>query len=158
MKLKLLIQLKKNLNVNKLKNIVKKYNFILFLILISLFSHVNILYSSELNKSDKEICKLATSKTSSYGYIWVAVDGNYGKYVKEAFLRGLYCNTYSKASNDNICSMHINSSDRSNKFETLKWEREIKKRNIKCVKNKANSYKSEFWKKKFKFRKKRRKI
>ena len=110
-----------------MRNIIKKFNFIFFLILILQSSYINFLYASELNKSDKEICKLATSKTSSYGNVWVAVDGNYGKYVKEAFLRGLFCNTYSKATNKNICSMYINSQDKSNKFETLKWEREIKK-------------------------------
>ena len=116
------------------------------------------MHASELNKSDKKICKLATSKTSSYGNVWVAVDGNFGKYVKEAFLRGLFCNTYSKASNENICSMYINSSDKSNKFETLKWEREIKKRNIKCLHNKTNSYKSEFWNKNLNLEKKEEKF
>jgi hypothetical protein len=146
-KWKLSIQLKKNLNVNKLRHIIKKLNFIFFLIIILQSSYINFLYASELNKSDEEICELATSKTSSYGYVWVAVDGNYGKYVKEAFLRGLFCNTYSKASNENICSMYINSSDKSNKFETLKWGREIKKRNIKCLQDNTNSYKSEFWNK-----------
>ena len=141
-----------------MRNIIKKFNFIFFLILILQSSYINFLYASEFNKSDKEICKLATSKTSSYGNVWVAVDGNYGKYVKEAFLRGLFCNTYSKATNENICSMYINSQDKSNKFETLKWEREIKKRNIKCLQNKTNSYKSEFWNKNLNLEKKEEKF
>ncbi len=141
-----------------MRNIIKKFNFIFFLILIQQSSYINFLYASELNKSDKEICKLATSKTLSYGNVWVAVDGNYGKYVKEAFLRGLFCNTYSKATNESICSIYINSKDKSNKFETLKWEREIKKRNIKCLQNKTNSYKSEFWNKNLNLEKKEEKF
>ena len=115
-----------------MKHIIEKINFIFFLILILLSNHFKVLYASELNKSDREICKLATSKTSSYGNVWVAIDGNYGKYVKEAFLRGLFCNTYSKASDKNICLMYINSSNKNNKFETFKWEREIKNRRIDC--------------------------
>ena len=43
-----------------MRNIIKKFNFIFFLILIQQSSYINFLYASELNKSDKEICKLAT--------------------------------------------------------------------------------------------------
>ena len=40
---------------------------------------------------------MSISNIKTYpGNVWVALDGNYGKYVKEAFLRGLFCNTYSK--------------------------------------------------------------
>ena len=141
-----------------MKYIIKKFNLFFFLILLSPLICINTLYSSEFSKSDAEICKLATSKTSSYGNVWVAVDGEYGKYVKEAFLRGLYCKTYLKATDKNICSMYINSSDRSNKFEILKWEREIKKRNIKCEKKITNSYESEFWKKNLNLEKKEEKF
>ncbi len=147
MKLKPLILPKKNLNANKLNKIIVKYYKIFLLTILTPPTLAVALHASELNKSDKDICKLATSKTSSFGNVWVAVDGYYGKYVKEAFLRGLYCDTYSKASNENVCAMFLNSSNRKNSFEKLKWEREIKKRKIQCLKNKINSYKSDFWRK-----------
>ena len=131
-----------------MRNRSVNYKFIvLFLTLLGILQFSKISYSSELNKSDKEICILATSKTSSFGNVWVAIDGVYGKYVKEAFLRDLFCKTYSKASNKNICSMYSNSSNGANEFEKIKWEREIKKRNLNCLKKGINNYKSDFWKK-----------
>ena len=49
--------------------------------------------------------------------------------------------------------MYINSQDKSNKFETLKWERVKKK--YKMLENETNSYKSEFWNKNLNLEKKK---
>ena len=78
--------------------------------------------------SDKKICSLATTKSGTFGRTWVAVDGLNGKYVKEAFLRGLFCNTYDKITDNNICEMFLNTEKDLNEFEKIKWYRELKKK------------------------------
>ena len=88
-----------------------------------------------LSKNNK-ITLLAkpTTKSGTFGRTQVAIDGLNGKYVKEAFLRGLFCNTYSKISDNNICEMFLNAGKDLNEFEKTKWYRELNRRNLKCGK------------------------
>jgi hypothetical protein len=127
---------------------------IYFLILFFSFLNSSIVSSSEISLSNFEVCNSATSRSSSYGNVWVAVDGANGKYVKEAFLRGLFCKTYEKASDKNICLMYSNSIGNLSEFDKLKWHREIKRRKINCGFKDINNYESDFWKNNLKVEKK----
>ena len=97
--------------------------------------------------SDEKICSLATTKSGTFGRTWVAVDGLNGKYVKEAFLRGLFCNTYDKITDNNICEMFLNTEKDLNEFEKIKWFRELNRRKLNCGKKGINDYSSQFWNK-----------
>jgi len=123
----------------------------LFLIFFLNFSNSN---SSEIVISDKKICSLSTTRSLTFGRTWVAIDGINGKYVKEAFLRGLFCNTYNKISNKNICEIFSNSEKQLNEFEKIKWYRELSRRNLTCGKKGVNNYSSKFWNKNLKVHKK----
>ena len=127
---------------------------IYFLILFFSFLNSSIVNSSEISLSNFEVCNFATSRSSSYGNVWVAVDGANGKYVKEAFLRGLFCKTYEKASDKNICLMYSNSIGNLSEFDKLKWHREINRRKINCGFKDINNYESDFWKNNLKVEKK----
>jgi hypothetical protein len=127
---------------------------IYFLILFFSFLNSSIVNSSEISLSNFEVCNFATSRSSSYGNVWVAIDGANGKYVKEAFLRGLFCKTYEKASDKNICLMYSNSIGNLSEFDKLKWHREIKRRKINCGFKDINNYESDFWKNNLKVEKK----
>ena len=124
------------------------------LILFFFFFNSLIANSSETLLSNFQVCELATSKSSSYGNVWVAVDGANGKYVKEAFLRGLFCKTYEKVSDKNICLMYSNSIGNLSEFDKIKWHREINLRKINCGFKDINNYESDFWKNNLKVEKK----